>query len=82
MMGAREIAKLHGIKGNMGELERQLNGWECLGLFQKTQVQIPASTWDSSQLSITPAPADLTTSSGLSGTLYTCVHTPPNIDII
>lgn len=60
------------FKGLAWELERGLSSEEPLPFFQITQVWFSVLMLASSVLSVTPAPKDLTSSSGLLGHLHTC----------
>lgn len=60
------------FKGLAWELERGLSSEEPLPLFQITQVWLSVLTSDGSVLLVTPAPKDLTSSSGLLEQLHTC----------
>lgn len=60
------------FKGLAWELERGLSSEEPLPLFKITQVWFSVLTSASSELPATPAPKDLTSSSGLLGHLHTC----------
>ncbi|CAO2607031.1 hypothetical protein LEMLEM_LOCUS13151, partial [Lemmus lemmus] len=52
---------------NQARLERWLNSYEYLLLFQRTRVQVPAPMSRSSQVPVTIVPRDQTTSFGLHG---------------